>query len=386
MLFITKKILIRFLHFLVYGISFFFKRDKKVWVFGSFGHFNDNSRYLYEYVVKYHPEIRAIWLSDKPESVFLASEVGESYISSSLKGVWLSLTSGVYIFSAYVSDICWYTSGGALKVNLWHGVPLKKIEFDITTPPLSNVFRNANIISKFRYPHAHIRYDLVLSPSEYIAKYSFISAFRLKGMQDVVVSMYPRVLKIAEFAKIKSNNDKKFTFLYAPTWRDNGTDFISASGIDFSNLNDLLITLDALLLIKLHSATKINCDFDNLDRIVVVDNQQDPCTVMAQADCLITDYSSMYFDYLVLNRPIIFFPFDKEEYLKGREFYFEYDNYTPGMKAMTFYELKGAIEQIVKSEDPYKDNRQYIKSRFMVDNVDSNSKLFDSILGLIHNA
>ncbi|MFQ2739544.1 CDP-glycerol glycerophosphotransferase family protein [Aeromonas caviae] len=380
----TKKILIRFIQFLVYGVSFFVKRDKKKWVFGSFGHFNDNSRYLYEYVVKYHPEIRAIWLSEKPKSVNLASEIGESYLSTSLKGFWISLTSGVYIFSSYVSDICWYTSGRALKVNLWHGVPLKKIEFDITTPPLVNVFRNASFISKFRYPHAHIKHDLVLSPSVYIAQYSFISAFRLDGMQDIVVSMYPRVLKIVEIAKTKSSDDKKFTFLYAPTWRDSGADFISDSGIDFYKINDLLVKLDAVLLIKLHSATKLNCDIDNFDRIVTIDNQQDPCISMAQADCLITDYSSMYFDYLVMDRPIIFYPFDKIEYLNGREFYFDYDQYTPGLKAMTFTALLSSIEQVAAGHDVFSDERRKVRTLFMESGKDGNDKLFKSILAKLN--
>lgn len=379
----TKKILIRFLQLLVYGVSFCVKRNKMTWVFGSFGHFNDNSRYLYEYVIKYHPEIRAIWLSEKPKSVDLASEIGESYLSTSLKGFWLSLTSGVYIFSAYVSDICWYTSGRALKVNLWHGVPLKKIEFDITTPPLVNVFRNANFISKFRYPHAHIKHDLVLSPSAYIAKYSFISAFRLGGMRNIVVSMYPRVLKIAEIAKKKSSDDKKFTFLYAPTWRDSGVDFISNSGLDFYKLNEFLVNLDAILLIKLHSATKLNCDIDNLDRIIMIDNQQDPCISMAQADCLITDYSSMYFDYLVIDRPIIFYPFDMSEYLNGREFYFDYEQCTPGLKVMTFKTLLSSMERTVAGHDLFSDERRRVRDLFMCSGIDSNEVLFKAILAKV---
>lgn len=61
------------------------------------------------------------------------------------------------------------------------------------------------------------------------------------------------------------------------------------------------------MIVKLHPSTKINLDFESFDKIIIANNQADPCELMAVADCLITDYSSIYFDYLVLDSPIIFF-------------------------------------------------------------------------------
>ncbi|SIQ65528.1 CDP-glycerol glycerophosphotransferase family protein [Aeromonas hydrophila] len=383
------QIVSRCLQFIVYGFSFLIPRDKKTWVFGSFGTYNDNSRYLFEYVIKEHKEIRAIWISSDDQSVLLASRYGEAYQRNSFKGLYYALRAKVYIYAAYTRDICWYASGGAYKVNLWHGIPLKKIEFDIRTPPLVNVFHNANLVAHFKHPHAHIRHNLVLSPSQYVYEYSFKSAFRLRSEAEIVISQYPRVTKIEELAKtasVHTDGQQRITFLYAPTWRDSGGDFIASSGIDFDALERLLTTFDAKLVVKLHPATKIACDLSQYQHIVMANNKLDPCELMAQADCLITDYSSMYFDYMVLDRPIIFFAFDKDEYLKEREFYLEYDDNTPGVKTFDFESLLCAMRNICIGDDSYNGLRQVLMSKFMSNEKEGNLIIVDNIKETILNS
>lgn len=382
------QIISRSLQFIVYGFSFLIPRDKKTWVFGSFGTYNDNSRYLFEYVIQEHKDIRAIWISSDDQSVLLASRYGEAYQRNSFKGLYYALRAKVYVYAAYTRDICWYASGGAYKVNLWHGIPLKKIEFDIRTPPLVNVFHNANLVAHFKHPHAHIRHNLVLSPSQYVYEYSFKSAFRLRSEAEIVISQYPRVTKIEELAKttpVNPDTQQGITFLYAPTWRDSGGDFIVSSGIDFDALEQLLATFDAKLVVKLHPATKIACDLSHYQHILMANNRLDPCELMAQADCLITDYSSMYFDYMVLDRPIIFFAFDKDEYLKEREFYLEYDDNTPGVKTFDFESLLCAMKNICIGDDSYNGLRQLLMSKFMPNEKEGNLIIVDKIKETILN-
>ncbi len=379
---IMFQIVSRCLQFIFYGFSFLIPRDKNTWVFGSFGTYNDNSRYLFEYVIQEHKDIRAIWISSDDQSLLLASRHGEAYQRNSFKGLYYALRAKVYVYAAYTRDICWYASGGAYKVNLWHGIPLKKIEFDIRTPPLVNVFHNANLVAHFKHPHAHIRHDLVLSPSQYVYEYSFKSAFRLRSEAEIVISQYPRVTKIEELAKTTSVNpdtQQGITFLYAPTWRDSGGDFIVSSGIDFDALEQLLAIFDAKLVVKLHPATKIACDLSHYQHILMANNKLDPCELMAQADCLITDYSSMYFDYMVLDRPIIFFAFDKDEYLKEREFYLEYDDNTPGVKAFDFESLLCAMKNICIGDDNYNGLRQTLMSKFMSNENEGNLIIVNKI-------
>lgn len=376
------KIISRCIQFVVYLLSFLFPRSNKIWVFGSFGIYNDNSRYLFEYIVKEHEEIRAIWISNDEQSVLTASKYGEAFRRHTLKGFYYSLRAKVYVYSAYVADICWYAAGGAYKVNLWHGIPLKKIEFDIMTPPLVNVFHNASFVARFKHPHAHIRHNLVLSPSQYVYEYSFKSAFRLRSEAEIVISQYPRVTKIEELAKtttVNPDTQQGITFLYAPTWRDSGGDFIALSGISFDALELFLAKFNAQLVVKLHPNTLIECDMSPYQHILMANNKLDPCELMAQADCLITDYSSICFDYMILDRPIIFFAFDKDGYLKEREFYLNYDNNTPGQKVLDFDSLLHAMESVCSGVDNYSGFRRQLMHKFISKGRNCNLKIVNKI-------
>ena len=96
---------------------------------------------------------------------------------------------------------------------------------------------------------------------------------------------------------------------------------------------------------------------------------------MAMSDLLITDYSSIFFDFLLLDRPIIFFAYDLEDYLQNdRNMYFNYDSMTPGAKCRTYDELELQLEQIVKNgcQDQYADTREKVR-RFTHDHVDNQS-------------
>ena len=126
----------------VYWFSFLFPRNKNIWLFGStFGRrFADNPRYFYLYVSQMVPEVRAIWIShDKGIVEFLSREGYEAYYNHSLKGIWYCLRGKVYCFDNYSKDISFWLSGGALKFNMWHGIPLKKIQAD-------------NVFDKVRHP------------------------------------------------------------------------------------------------------------------------------------------------------------------------------------------------------------------------------------------
>ncbi|WP_284960287.1 CDP-glycerol glycerophosphotransferase family protein [Citrobacter portucalensis] len=327
--------------YLLYFCSFLIKRDDNLWVFGSYGDYNDNSRYLYDFLRNDESyNIRCVWISSRKKSVLMAMENGgEAYYTWSLKGIYYALIAKVFVFSSYISDINMFASGGAILVNLWHGIPLKKIEFDIDTGPLAKVFKRANLLTRIRYPAQHRKLDFVLAPSQYIAEYSFISAFRLRGMQDIIISSYPRVEDLLRKASCEKLEKKNFSFLYAPTWRDTDDDFFSVAGIDLNILNQSLIEMDAIFFLKFHANTKISIDVEVFSNIFIIDNKQDPNEILSQADCLITDYSSIYFDYSYLDRDVIFYPFDLLSFTRNREMYITYDEYAVGPKAMSFDEL-----------------------------------------------
>lgn len=378
----VKKLLVLPLKYLLYFFSGYMVRDKNIWVFGSFGLYNDNSRYLYEYV-GLEGGGRCIWISRNRRSVEIAVANGcEAYYAWSLKGIYYCLKAKVYVYSAYVSDINFFTSKNAILVNLWHGIPLKKIEFDINTKPLVDLFKNATSLNKFIRPALHVKPCLLLSPSKYVADYSFKSAFRVDD-DRIIIHSYPRVIylkKCEPISELRFNN--KFVFLYAPTWRDNGENILLNAKVNLKELDLFLEENDSVMIFKFHPNTKIDFSLSEIKNIRICDNLEDPCRVMKSADCLITDYSSIYFDYLFLNRPIIFFSFDKEQYLENREMYFNYDDVTPGEHCNSFSDLLGKLLKIKNGIDDFYEKRQLVHRLF---NDNDNNNDVNIIIDAIKN-
>jgi len=355
---LIKSCIISFIYLLfgipLYFISGFVPRNNKVWVFGSGNIYNDNGRYFYEFIRINNREIRAIWISKNKKSVLAAkNKGGEAYLSWSLKGFYYSLIAKVYIFSSGLKNINAFTSKNAFKVNLGYGVGLKKIGFDISLKKYRLGF--FIFINRMITPSSFYKPDLLLCPSNFFAKHVFISAFEITS-KNIIIGTYPRTLDLVSRNSMHEKTKDKFIFLYAPTWRDNGENFIKKSSINFNKLNEFLAKNNALFFIKLHHLTKIDHK-TRYKNILFVDRQSDSNKWLKMADCLITDYSSIYFDYLYLSKPILFFNFDYDDYINNRELYFDDKDYTPGEKCSTFPILLDAMQRILNGEDTFKENR-----------------------------
>ena len=113
------------------------------------------------------------------------------------------------------------------------------------------------------------------------------------------------------------------------------------------------------------------------ENIMVINKDADPYVFLKLADVLITDYSSIYFDYLLLNRPIIFFAYDLKEYLKdSREMYFDYDEFTPGEKVWDYQGLKNSIVKAIYCSGEYKEARNLIRKYVFNYNISCNNIVF----------
>ncbi|WFR56795.1 CDP-glycerol glycerophosphotransferase family protein [Anaerocolumna sp. AGMB13025] len=362
----------------VYGLSFLFPRNKRIWLFGStFGRrFADNPRYLYTYLQNKKSNIRPIWITRNLEIFNLLKKNNlEVYMSNSLKGFWFALRGGVYIYDNYSKDINFWLSGNALKFNTWHGIPLKMIQMD---NKFDHVRHPKNTLSKLRWVLRRLSdekpTDYVLTTSDYL-KNIFASAF---ATPNVVVSGYPRVdllngnlennifldseKKIYEsMLENKKNNIKNI--IYMPTFRDSESEFFEV--IQIKSFLDFLKYNNMSFYVKLHPKSKNLQRFKSIKQsnLIVVDKDSDPYTYLCLTDILITDYSSIYFDYLVTDKPIIFFPYDLNTYLKeSRQMYFSYDEITPGHHVTTMEELVKAIKDIlIDNVDNYVNDRKEVK-------------------------
>ncbi len=393
----------------IYFLSFLIPRNPKLWLFGStFGNrFADNPKYFYLYCNQFHKDrknggIRAVWITKQKEIVKLLRKNGyEVYYRYSLKGIWCCLRGKVYIFDNYSKDISFWLSGGAVKINLWHGIPLKKIQKDNCFDQVRNSKKWSD---RWRYALRRMTDE---KPSHYILTTSkklisiFSSAF---GTKRVLTSGYPRndsllSEKISNLKTKQEIQDEKRLFkiyqqekfekiiFYMPTFRDSEEKFFHI--ISFERLNRYLLENKYLLCVKLHPKSKLEKKFHELEKekspIIVLHSEDDPYIFLKKADMLITDYSSIFFDYLYLNRPLVFFDYDKEEYLThSRKFYFDYNKITPGKKAETMEELFAAINQGFEYKQEWEEQRLYLKEKiFGSTNELASKKLYSDIINII---
>jgi len=162
-------------------------------------------------------------------------------------------------------------------------------------------------------------------------------------------SLYARYL-VFEQNIIDSISTEK-TILYAPTFRDTNR-FNREAPIEWGRLNALLKKNDATFLIKLHRHDYSMAIKEDYSNIRVLDNESDMYPLFSKVDLLITDYSSIFFDFLLTDKPVLFYPYDKDDYLtKDRSMYDEYDTVTPGHKAYDFNGLYEKLELFFKQ--PY---------------------------------
>lgn len=352
-------------------LIYFIPRNKRSWVFGSgVGmNFSDNAKYLFLYCSS-QQEISCYWITRNKSLVgkLRASNL-HAYYKYSLMGMWLSMTSKVYVYDSRTGSINHWTSKGAYKVNLWHGSPLKTIDRDITVQ--HNAFFIGNhtwglkrYLVRMMMPEWFVVADLMIATSKKVQEY-FKSAF---GSPNIEVTGYPRNDIIIspslyfeylafEHEVIKSISTD-MTILYAPTFRDTNR-YNRETPINWSRLNDLLKKYDATFLIKLHRhdySIAIKHDYSN---IRLLDNESDMYPIFTKVDLLITDYSSIFFDFLLTDKPLLFYPYDKDVYLtQDRSMYDDYDSVTPGRKAYNFEEFYTELECFLESPTLFKKSEE----------------------------
>lgn len=360
----------------LYAVSLVIPRDESVWVFGSGGgnRFAENSKYLYLHVANNHSnDVRAVWISRREDTVEeLRSRGYEAYLADSRRGKLLTLRAGSIFFTHSLNDVVMACALGARTVNLWHGIPLKCISLDDTY-----YMQRMGFLNRLRTRLLYRAYDYIVTTSDSLRSI-FSSAFA--APEDSIVSAgYPRndvLLRDIPGAEIESNPDEidrlrqlrseadESVILYAPTWRETRSEFLTDTGLDFDELDAFLQRRNAHFVMKLHPNTEDGISGD-YDRISMAPNDVDIHAMLKHTDALITDYSSIYFDYLLLDRPLVFFAFDLQRYRSSdRELYFEYEDVTPGPKPQTFEDLLDALDAILDGADEYADRRTEVRDRF----------------------
>ncbi|MBE2920985.1 CDP-glycerol glycerophosphotransferase family protein [Anoxybacillus flavithermus] len=371
------KLIIKCVKLFIYNFSKVIPKQKKLFVFGSwFGNkFSDNSKYIFLHALNDN-DIKAVWIT-KSKSVYNEMKkkgINEVLLSNSIEGIWTQLRAKVFFTSTGVYDMNEYLMGGALHVNLWHGLPLKKIMYDDE----KNLQRLPRYSSKVQFIIDLLKSrdrekELTIATSKKI-KEIYISAFKQDANQIEIFGQ-PRndifyldnIDYLGVDPKILSELTEYKTVVYMPTHRQEGRVKQNLNEIlDLGLIDDYCKENNILFIIKQHFYhEKQKVDVSNYNNIRLYNNVNiDTQILLKYTDLLITDYSSCYIDYLLLDRPIVFFAYDFEDYqLNDRELYFNYEDVTPGIKV---YDKKSLLNAIIESfeKDNYSERRKEVLSLF----------------------
>ena len=350
----------------IYPFSFLFPRNRKKWAFGSFrGAFNDNAKYYFIYASTHLPEKNCAWLSINRKTVkWIRNKGMKAFHILSPRGIWFALTSKYWFYNAYSSDIMFCLSGNAVRINLWHGLSMKRIEFKITKGPLADRFVKKTLKERYYHPETFQRPDYVLSSTGLFTA-DFAESFRIPTSRCLEFG-YPRNeillcpeeerMRFVERYEPKETKEmisslKEFNyehvFLYLPTWRDAQRDLF-VKHFDLKRMDALMRERNALLLLKPHANTFVGDNLaDGLTNIRLFRSTFDIYPVLPYTDVLITDYSSILFDYLLMkNKGAFLYIYDYQEYKEERDFAYPFDDLEVGKKVKDFDALLSALSEV----------------------------------------
>ncbi|WP_236718555.1 bifunctional glycosyltransferase family 2 protein/CDP-glycerol:glycerophosphate glycerophosphotransferase [Actinoplanes sp. TFC3] len=275
---------------------------------------------------------------------------------------------------------------GQVVVQTWHGTPLKRIGFDATA------IRHADIKYLERVERETPNWSFLVSPNRFSTPI-LQRAFRYEG--EMLESGYPRndilfdtdPLVLAAIRERLGLPANKRVVLYAPTWRDD--EFYGQGRYKMSMMLDLaaarrVLGDDHVLLVRRHPNVVDPIPDDGSGFVRDVSTYPDMADLLSITDVLITDYSSVMFDFANTGRPILLFTYDLEHYRdKLRGFYFDFEQEAPGPLLMTSQDVVQALAEVAADPEAYRGEREAFQARFCdLDDGRATQRVVDRMLEL----
>lgn len=333
--------------------------------------FSDSPRAMYEYIKNdnRYTDYRFVWVFNQPDDFVDTVVDSRTRIvkMGSLRYRIAYAKAKYWVMNGWIPDyIHKNKKQPQVAMQCWHGTPLKRLRGDINKKGdrLTRKYSTIDVPS----------YDYFLSPSPF-ASAIFTSAFRINELNQhcrIVETGYPRndilvnytqndIARIKERLVIPSN--KKIA-LYAPTWRDDQGDgsggFTHKMMMDFQKMQESLGD-EWVILFRTHYFVSNQIDTSRFQNFVIDVSKEDNISdLYLMSDILITDYSSVFFDYAILRRPILFFMYDIDNYRDNlRGFYLSLDE-LPGEIVKT----EDEIIKVVRNLEQYQSRNQKKYDKF----------------------
>ncbi|MBU7455804.1 bifunctional glycosyltransferase/CDP-glycerol:glycerophosphate glycerophosphotransferase [Leuconostoc fallax] len=336
----------KFTEWVLYPLMRLLPLKKNIWVFDSYwsSKFSSNEKAIYEYIQENHPEIKNIWIFNDPNVPITGN--GKKVRKGSIE-YWWYMARAKYLVQNTNFPQNYVKRVGQIEIETLHGTFMKTMGFDEPN------FRFASRWTQERFAQRNERWDYLVSPSKFMDKVA-PEAFRYQ--HKVLHTGFPRNDQL-----IKNNNPSsigklkhklslplnKEIVLYAPTYRQtNGFDFQIDLDEYVKNLGDKQI-----LLVRLHYFIASQLDLSQYaGQVIDMSSYPEIEDLYLVSDILITDYSSVMFDYAMLHRPMVFYAYDLEWYTnpKNRGTYLDYVDTVPGPIVKTNQELMEVLSDTTR--------------------------------------
>ncbi len=329
-------------------------RDPRLVVMGSpLDRFADNAAYLFLHMSEHADGLETVWISGSSDVVGrLRSQGYRAERRWSRRGVLATVRAGTFVYAGYRSDINAWLSHGARTVSLWHGLPIKRVESSIGSPGESQSRLAARVARIGREAPP----DFLLSSSDFVTE-CFSDWFNVPAdhcwelgypRSDHLVAAPDRppaalVWHDEVWERLTAGTRVVGLFL---TWRDDLVDDV----VDEALVRRLVDTCEregAVLVYKAHynvapTAVPQKC--------VLIPGDADLHAYLGLCDVLITDYSSIALDFLLMRRPVVYYMPDLEHYAKHRGLAIDPET-LPGILTRDQSSLLKAVESVVRNPD-----------------------------------
>jgi len=332
-------------------------------VYNSFhGRYSDNPRALFERLAD-RPQLEHIWLMDPAHAAVFPADVRTVDIESD--DAVTALESADLLVANTHTEREWTKRPGTTYLQTWHGTPLKRIHNDVLWAPEGRLRRLDRDIAKW---------DLLLSPNA-VSTPRLRDAFGYAGPLEE--TGYPRndLLSRCEGQVVGEQVRKALEIepgttavLYAPTWRD---DEVFAEGspeiaiaLDVARFTERLGP-DVTLMVRSHNMVTGRSVLAQLPGVVDVSYYPDIRDLYLAADVLVTDYSSVMFDFAVTGKPIIVYAYDLDRFRdEVRGFYFDPVPVAPGPVLARSEDVLEVLDDLDGVSDRYADRYAAFRQTF----------------------
>jgi len=378
------------------------KKRNWIGVFGrEDGKFLDNAKFFFIKAGKFDKKIRVVFITERKDVVDIVRSFDrEAYQYPALKSIWFMLRCGSFVVdeASWYKKFRFYLLFKAKIIQLWHGVPFKWIELGKwINESGSSAWASIKPFLKirlflYRVTGRRMCYACVVSTSKFYRDNTFVPFFEALYFpvlgyprNDFARSLGKEGKRLAWSnvdAQIRNKIDswqklQKMVQLIAPTFRDSGSLPMQIDTNTLAFLDEVAEENNIVFVFKFHPSEK-NISHLNGKNIFVCDRKSDIYPVMPYLSALLTDYSSISFDFLIVDRPLLFFISENDNYTtEDRGLQYDPADFMPGPVAKDWVDCVKKLCDELKN-DNYSAKRNRMRE-LAFDNLDQSKSVHELI-------